>query len=848
MVKKKRINRKKVKTKIVKKVEKTNAKTSSDNLRTMSKLEYEQAMMDPRFRAAMTGFNQPLPMNQQLNQRMEDLNKRIGDNNQLTNQISLMSEKANLDKKNAELKAELKNTRQRIIDDNAKLRAEMESERMKREMELMKQQQIRDQEYKELKNKVEEQKRIIQDQQLKFKHKQEKHDKEHQLMMEQMKVQHQQDLEPLKSSINELARKSDLETLQFNAAEEIANATLNKTKAEMKKQLQDEILPLKQSTETAKRELELSKQIHEQDKQLADARMDSVKTALLAEYHSSMQKIEYNTNEIKRNAELQKTYHEEQKKLIESQHQNTIQQMKSTYSPYVQQLEMQIKKMDQQLEQSRTQNNLINELKEAQHKYFTETIKSQFEPVIDKIKQQTQQVKSNTDEMKLIRQQQMNVAKANHELTAAQIQAINQPVIQAFEQQKQYLENQMRINGDKNQLLQKIEDLKTDISVLKQRADPSLIRAHGEEMRELTLRTVPLQIDKRLAEKVNDSIIQYENEYRNVIAAGARALGEEFNPDELGTETLRNKLKTKQIETQKKIADIMGQKEVLERQLTMNKQLEQAKLDIETTKARLEAVGKHSDTYNAALRETATRKAEIETENKKLEDIRAQIADVMNNNADIYQNVLNKFNGLIEIDPYIKKIAQEVSGQENPDPRCLPNLINAMREINENVKQTVTSMNDDYMIPPDVNDTSETANKRRKIQQSVANLQQLLNNEGHDILRDRKTLTAERDEVRNQLEEAKVLLVDNQNRLKQAARFVKDTYTFSTSPKYDDGSHSDIGTNLDYPRRVFPDDGREAFRMTVDNFTQIAKRAGINNPADLEPIIEKAAEPITDSF
>ena len=91
-------------------------------------------------------------------------------------------------------------------------------------------------------------------------------------------------------------------------------------------------------------------------------------------------------------------------------------------------------------------------------------------------------------------------------------------------------------------------------------------------MRELTLRTVPLQIDKRLAEKVNESNIQYENEYRNVIAVGARALGEEFNPDELGTETLRNKLKTKQTETQKKIAEVLGQKEVLDRQISMNKQ------------------------------------------------------------------------------------------------------------------------------------------------------------------------------------------------------------------------------------------------------------------------------------
>ena len=65
-----------------------------DRVKNMSRLEYEQSMMDPRFRAAMAGFGvgQTPGMNQQINQRIDDLNKRLGDNNALTNQIALKEE------------------------------------------------------------------------------------------------------------------------------------------------------------------------------------------------------------------------------------------------------------------------------------------------------------------------------------------------------------------------------------------------------------------------------------------------------------------------------------------------------------------------------------------------------------------------------------------------------------------------------------------------------------------------------------------------------------------------------------------------------------------------------------
>ena len=62
MGKSKRINKKKIiKHNLKKKIVKNhNNKTEkSSNETPMSKLEYQQNMMDPRFRAAMMGFNNP---------------------------------------------------------------------------------------------------------------------------------------------------------------------------------------------------------------------------------------------------------------------------------------------------------------------------------------------------------------------------------------------------------------------------------------------------------------------------------------------------------------------------------------------------------------------------------------------------------------------------------------------------------------------------------------------------------------------------------------------------------------------------------------------------------------------
>ena len=66
--------------------------STSSQPATMSRLEYEQSMMDPRFRAAMMGFNNPVPSN--LMSQMSNSNRELETrNNELARKIIEQQEK-----------------------------------------------------------------------------------------------------------------------------------------------------------------------------------------------------------------------------------------------------------------------------------------------------------------------------------------------------------------------------------------------------------------------------------------------------------------------------------------------------------------------------------------------------------------------------------------------------------------------------------------------------------------------------------------------------------------------------------------------------------------------------------
>ena len=69
----KKVVKKSVKHNVNKKTKQNKQSPAQSAVTQMSKLEYEQAMMDPRFRAAMQGFNNPANnINQVANQQLRE--------------------------------------------------------------------------------------------------------------------------------------------------------------------------------------------------------------------------------------------------------------------------------------------------------------------------------------------------------------------------------------------------------------------------------------------------------------------------------------------------------------------------------------------------------------------------------------------------------------------------------------------------------------------------------------------------------------------------------------------------------------------------------------------------------
>ena len=726
-----------------------------DRVKNMSRLEYEQSMMDPRFRAAMAGFGvgQTPGMNQQINQRIDDLNKRLGDNNALTNQIALKEEIFNVQKKNTELKEELKRKMQEQANDKARFEAEMKQQQLQRDLESQAkeheyQKQIREKEMafdelkyntaiesNDMKQKLDEQKRKYQEQQTRFNNEQEKLDQEHKLMMAQMEEQHRQVIEPLK-----------------------------------------------QATEEAKRGLELTKTIYEQHNQLEDARTKNIIEGIHAKIQPQIQALENQSNELKRHGQL-----------------------------------------------LNAQSNAINDFKDAQKRFIEESLKHHFDGLTTQLDNQTKDIRRMTETQQMMNAEQNKIKNAQFELTEAQIKAINAPLIQALENQKQQLENTMRVNGDVNGIAQKIEDLKTDIQVLKQKATPQQIQEHAADVREMTLKAAPLQITKRLAEQTNSSNIAYEKLYSDVVESGARALGEDFKIEEIGTPALNKKLKNKNVEIQQKRALIAKQHETINKQLELRKSLENAELEKEIANARLEVVDEHSSSYNNALKIAAKKRVQIENETKKLDEMKKQVEDVQEHHEKMYSDILHKFNSLMEVHPFYKKIAQEVSGQEEPDPRCLPKVIDRMKEIDEDVKRKMTEMDPKYLMPGTF----------PELQNAIATLEELYRARDIHINDARNNLRIQRDDAVTENQYLHEQLEDKQNRLNQTANFMRNTYIKATGPVVDNTSVGGLGTDPTNWERGFPP-GQSALRMTDGNFWNIAYNAGINNYDEMTKMFEAA--------
>ena len=541
---------------------------------------------------------------------------------------------------------------------------------------------------------------------------------------------------------------------------------------------------------------------------------------------------------------MTQTIYEQHNQLEDARTKNIIEGIHAKIQPQIQALENQSNELKRHGQLLNAQSNAINDFKDAQKRFIEESLKHHFDGLTTQLDNQTKDIKRMTETQQMMNAEQNKIKNAQFELTEAQIKAINAPLIQALENQKQQLENTMRVNGDVNGIAQKIEDLKTDIQVLKQKATPQQIQEHAADVREMTLKAAPLQITKRLAEQTNSSNIAYEKLYSDVVESGARALGEDFKIEDIGTPALNEKLKNKNVEIQQKRALIAKQHETINKQLELRKSLENAELEKEIANARLEVVDVHSSEYNSAIKLAAKKRVQIENETKKLDEMKKQVEDVQEHHEKMYSDILHKFNSLMEVHPFYKKIAQEVSGQEEPDPRCLPKVIDRMKEIDEDVKRKMTEMDPKYLMPGTF----------PELQNAIATLEELYRARNININDARNNLRIQRDDAVTENQYLHEQLEDKQKRLNQASTFMNCVYHDSTRPyrEYDPNDPNEksnyiywtggVGEYSNDERTVGRDfDSRSHIHVTADRMRGWEDQAGIDN---VEQFVNESYEEI----
>ena len=626
---------------IKKRVQKRKVVVKSSTKPSMSKLEYEQSMMDPRFRAAMTGFNQPIPVNQQMNHMIDDINKRIGDNNKLVNQINQINEVNNL-------KAEKKRLQEQLDD------------------------QQRRRQYEDTINKNTEE--II--------------NKKHELLIAEINKGNQKQLQELLAATNKLNRDTDLTSLLNQHDEKLLNAQQEKMKAEIN----------------------------------------------------------------------------------------------SIYSPLIQSYEMQSAEIKRKLDEVNQKAEKIKELKNA-----------------------------------------------HAELTKAQIESINAPIIHALQSQKNELENIKRINQTIFDEQQNRARLESDVAVLRQEIDPKQMREHEAQVREERLKTVPVINQKRLLNEVNAIKLDNEKMNRNIIELGVQAFGEDFNPDEIGSDVLTQKIKTSITDLQKKKVNLAAQKETIDVQIRLKKEQEQAERDNQEAQARLEVIKNHSSEYNQSIHESAKAAAMLREETDRLVNINKQLQDMKDSNAEGYMIAVEQLNDVMNQHPFIRKVAQEVSDEENPDPRCLPDLLESLKAINTSTINCVKNFDPQYLVSGSGLDEN--------LRNTVLNANEVFIQNGFYTWKERTDMGAARlvaeENLARAIEEKNQAMTEKQEmqeRLKQSDKFLASTYIKSTMPITEDGKFysGGLGDDPNNINRQFPD-GKSAMRMTQDNFYNLLGSAGMND-------------------
>lgn len=295
----------------------------------MSKLEYEQSLMDPRFRAAMMGFNNPaLNMNHQLN---KELHERETKNNQLSREIIYQTEMANAKKLNQTLKDELNQNKQQHQSELNKLRVESEIKIKEFEKQALEQKHEYDLKVQQLNNDVNEQKRKNQDQQDRYRQSEENLKLANELEIQKIKAHHEEQIKPLNEQINNLKQQSKLNKTKYESEQKIADAVTAKLVAEFKASTKATVTELNQKTEAINSKMRDIDMKINAIKEIKNAKFELDKAQIDAINQPILQELESQSEQLKQQYTLNKKQYDEISKQNEIK--NKIEQLEQKLDP-----------------------------------------------------------------------------------------------------------------------------------------------------------------------------------------------------------------------------------------------------------------------------------------------------------------------------------------------------------------------------------------------------------------------------------------------------------------------------------------------------------------------------------
>ena len=726
---------------------KSTKKTDVKGGTPMTRLEYEQSMMDPRFRAAMYGFNNPVGSQilQANYARQEQENK----NNELTRQMTYQNDINNLKKREIELKQEVKNAKQEAKNELDKARHEASIKQLEYDHNLAMEKKFHDRDITELTNQNKQLKREIEEEQKRHNQEQELLEKTHQQHLLESEKQHEVALHAIIETTKDLARKKDVENLQFNAAQEVADETLKKTKAEISKQLQDQLQPLKAATEQANRTIELTKTVYEGQKQVKDTIKDTLISEFKASIAPGLALLDQRNDDIKRNMEL-----------LNKQHQ------------------------------------LIKEIKDAQHA-----------------------------------------------LTQSQIDAINQPVLNALKSQKQDYDNQYALNQKVFDEIAKQNELRTQIEQRKQVIDPQVRDEFNERLKAEKKETHQLELINAHAESAHKAYLEKEAVRSKIIENAAKVLPD-FKVEDIDKPDFTKKLIDKDAELQRKIAEYSKQQELSERALNARHNEEQMMLEVAESQAKLSAVSTNDAEYMRALKKRAKHTQQLKQQINMYDSLAEDMDEGIRTRNESIDRATQSMVDFCEKYPQAKEIAYRIAEAKHKTngilyPEDFPAVIQEIQQQYDTNKRVLADLQvkTDQLSFDEMQQVAELAEKMKVDGQFVKNIrssaQTMIDEQNKQI----EELIAERDQWLGEKE-------NTQGRYKQAARALKSAYYRSTIPvtlTTDGMVYGSMGEEGDTNTisRQFPD-GKQALRMTKDNFNAILRDGKIYDVGTLNEIIKDA--------